>query len=84
MLFLLGCNVLPNKAFKNVSCTCNASKGAVGHVAGCSLQIVLINQLKLVLVTVLHVPRSPCIYSDQTEQVCKLLLKVKVVLTKHE
>lgn len=49
----------------NVVHTCNPSKAAVGHVAGCSLQIVFINQLQLVLVTMLYIPSSGCTHKDQ-------------------
>lgn len=63
--------------------TCDSSKGAICHVAGCSLQVVFVNQLKLVLVTVLHVPRSACMHTDRGEKsVNAVFLKVTVVLTK--
>lgn len=49
----------------NVARTCNPSEAAVRHVAGRSPQIVFVNQLQLVLVTVLYIPSSACMCKDQ-------------------
>lgn len=49
-------------------CTCDPSKGAICHVAGCSLQVVFINQLKLVLVAVFHVPSSAYMHTDMRKK----------------
>lgn len=66
------CSAQPNKASKIP--TCDPPEGAVGHVAGRPLQVVFVDQLELVLVTVLHVPRGACKHTRQESQtVCELI-----------